>query len=86
MILTFGYMTHRKTGYIHDTCPMSDTSEDTYLEPYTCVPYLRARLDARWDDALGASLAALGALPLGTSGRCLRCRSSHSSSLASQAP
>ena len=32
------------------------------VEPYTCVPYLRARLDARWDDALGASLAALGAL------------------------
>ena len=40
-------------GYIHDTCQIHrDTFEDTYLEP----SYLRARLDARWGNALGAAL------------------------------
>ena len=37
-----------------------DTFEDTYLEPY-CLR-LDPRLDAPLGDALGASLAALGAL------------------------
>ena len=40
--------------YMSDTCRIH---QDTYLEPY-----LRPRADARLGDALGASLAGLGAL------------------------